>query len=532
LTPAVSHQARPLVLDLESGQLVPLPGSELQEEWTLCRDEAVLAAQSLPGYTTSMSRFLYDPAQGENSDFLLVSGPQVQNERVFLPQDRVALTERYVPFNLEAGHYAIRRLAALDLAEFKDLLGGKKWDGLDQAKNSFLPGGLHQTLQDMEQLRDRGEHLFRSGEGLAGRMSEAFFLKLSLWQELIRLVQVAVAKFQVPFFSLTPASFRVRLAGISPHLPWLWAFQTELLDIPDSIVLPVNTEETRFFKALLTDGLSVYRPQAMTDSIRSQGMLRIRQVRDSGKGEVILEGTLATGERLHTEVSDLVHITVPLGEKSCSVYAEVSPKDGLAEGEVRFTTLAQSIDPETRKALESSQGVPLPRTPFEIMPVLRTPCDLYSLAVIGVELLLVDGGNTLPIALDEALSLARQTGVEWKAEESLESRMAKIFEADPRWRTNLGPHRLLPEEIEEEEGTQLIPLSLWIRFLAVLIRCFPGMGPDSYQNDFGAASPFALETAFKGPSADLEILRKHARSLIVQDWSYNQEISSVIKEFA
>ncbi len=521
----------PSFIDLESFRLVSLQDILSAGSWELCRDDTALELAQLPSFPGSQSRYLYQPQEADKTDFIPLTESSKRNEFTKEMDDLASLGSRYLPFNKEAGRLAARKLAHLDLKEFADLLGGQPWRGMDQAKIPFLPNGLGRTLQEIDRLRDGGEHLFRSGEGLAGRMAETFYLKLLLWEELFTLVKEAVKFLQTPFYSLCPDSFRVRLAGISPHLPYLWAFRAEIMDTPGSFVLPTLSPDTLFFKPMHPGGPSVYRPQALTESIQSTGSLRLRKVRETAKGEVVLEGTLATTEKLDASKSDLVIIRIPLASDTLNVFAQISAEEGLAMGEVRFATLGQPVSPEARDALLACEGVPLPRVPFELMPIMRTPCDVYSLAVIGVEILLVNSTNTLPVALDESLSLARQVAVGANPGRSLHERLDELFKSDPRWRKSLGPHRLLVEEISVEDASGNFPTELWTQFLSVLVRCFPGIGPDSCYADFGAVSPFALQNAFDEPLDYIGELRRKTRSLILLDWSRNQEIGEILKEF-
>lgn len=522
----------PTVVDLGSLRVVPLHAFLESEPWVLCTDDALLELAGLSPYSSTMARYLHQPAKGAESDYVPLHPACQRNEYTreladLLPKDRPCLL-----FNTEAGRIGVRRLAPLGLKEFGGLLGGAPWRGLDQAKTPFLPAGLGRTLQDMTGLRDGGEHLFRSREGQAARLAEAFYLKLTLLAELFSVTREAVKAAQVPFYSLSAESFRVRLGGISPHLPYLWAFRAELCATPDAFPLPTVSEDTRFFKPLAAPAFSVYRPQAMSANIRGHGSFRLRRVRDVGKGEIVLEGTLATSEKVDGCQSDLVFMRVPLGDTVFDTFAQVSSAEGLADGEVRFTSLGQAVTPDQRDALKACEGVPLPRVLFELLPIMRSPCDVYSLAVIGLELLLVNESNTLAVAVDESLSLARQINLEAEKGGSVLERVERLFEGDARWRESLGPHRLLTENLGVERGATLFPTALWTRFLAVLLRCFPGIGPDSYHADFGAVSPFALENAFDEPLKNLVEVRALAKNLVMSDWARNREIAGLIRSGA
>ena len=522
-----------LVLDVKAGKALPLqeliPASKA---WELCRDEATLELARLPGYADSLARYLYQPADSVNSDFIPLTRACVENEFVKPLEELAGMGPGLVSFNPSAGKLAVRKMAHMDLQDFAALLGGEPWKGLDAAKSPMLPEGISRTLQEIDHMRDGGEHLFRSDEGLGGRITEAFYLKIALWEELFTVVQDAVRRLQTPFYSLQHNSFRIRLAGISSHLPYLWAFRAELSDTPNSFLLPTLTQDTRFFKVLQPSGFSVYKPEAMTESLQSTGSLRLRKLRDIGQGEVVLEGTLATNERIEASKSDLVFIRIPLQSQSHEVFAQISAEDGLAQGELRFTTLGQAVTPDTRDALLACEGVPLPRVPFELMPVMRTPCDVYSLAVIGVEMLLVNSTSTLPVALHESLSLAREIAVMGDRETPLQDRIRKLLDTDPRWRKSLGPHCLLSDELTPEDARKLMPEDVWVHFLAVLIRLFPGVGPDSCHEDFGAVSPFALENAFDEPLEEIRALRIRAKSLLFTDWAKNDEIGQILAQFA
>jgi hypothetical protein len=179
--------------------------------------------------------------------------------------------------------------------------------------------------------------------------------------------------------------------------------------------------------------------------------------------------------------------------------------------------------------LQASEGVSFARSPFEVVPLLSSPCDLYSLGVLAVRALLVDEKTTLAIALDEVLSLARQVATEHKADVPLGARIRAILERDSRYAASLGPHRLNREGAPPEEALRLIPMELWADTLAVAVSLFPGLGPDSVCHDFGDAPALALETIFNRPLEELEKLLVRSRSLVVIDWAYNQEIHAAIK---
>jgi hypothetical protein len=181
--------------------------------------------------------------------------------------------------------------------------------------------------------------------------------------------------------------------------------------------------------------------------------------------------------------------------------------------------------------LRNAEGVPVTDVPFEIIPLLSSPYDLYSLAVMAVRILLVDNTNSLPVTLDETLSLLHQIEAEHDESASLEQQISKVFKDDQRWPQALGPQHLTFDEMTPEEAFSLIPSELWLTTLATVLRMFPGPGPYSECKDYGDAPQGGLHKVFERTLSDLDNLILRTRTFIVADWKSNQEIASVIRKF-
>src|SRR5262249_33678211 len=143
---------------------------------------------------------------------------------------------------------------------------------------------------------------------------------------------------------------------------------------------------------------------------------------------------------------------------------------------------------------------------------------------------LVNPQNSLPVALDEVLSLTRRVAAEYNPEEPLTSRIASILSGDSRFAKSLAPHRLVQEPMEPMAAYELLPSEMWYHLLAVIVRLFPGLGPDSYCKDYGDALASAFEVVFNRPLEEAEQLLVRSRSLILIDWSANREIHSAIRD--
>jgi hypothetical protein len=189
------------------------------------------------------------------------------------------------------------------------------------------------------------------------------------------------------------------------------------------------------------------------------------------------------------------------------------------------------LPPETVKALRTAEGVSFARSPFEVVPLLSTAYDMYALGVLAVRGLLVNPQTTLAIAVDEIVSLARRVASMEDADKTpLAARIGAILSQDSKIASALGPHRLLHEPMEPSVAFGLLPPELWYETLAIIMRLFPGVIPESYCKDYGDAPALALEAVFEKPLEDLDKLVLRSRSLIVIDWTANREVHSAIRD--
>jgi hypothetical protein len=292
--------------------------------------------------------------------------------------------------------------------------------------------------------------------------------------------------------------------------------------------LNLPTNNTRYFLPPELPGPSIYRPQSLSLPARGLASVRIRKVLPPTLQGVAIEATLSTDERLNVAASDLIHVrlTLPIGR--IDLYGHVDQSQALAKGETRFRTLPQTLPASVVSALELAAGAPVNQATFEVLPLLSTPCDLYAAAVLAVRILLVDDENSLPVALDEMLSLARQTGAEFDPKLPFLIRLRSIIESDPRWRESLSPKRLVRDVETRKIALDVIPGEVWWDLIGLVIRLFPGTGPDSHCRDLGDAPSLALDRIFEEAIDGLEHLQLRTRSLVVADWNQNIEIHDAI----
>jgi hypothetical protein len=514
---------QPAFLDRNAGAIVHPLDPFTNQPFVLCTEDAALASVGLPPYTSSLHRYLW--SGGEKPTFVATTNgaptpPGVQSGPEAFPN--------LAPFNPSGGFLLVRSFYPLKLTEFSDLLAGKSWPGFSHGRVSFDLGGAYSQLGDTDTLVQRGAHLFGGRSGGAAQLQEVFHLKLNLILQTLTQTREAIRKQQLPILNLSAESFRVRLSETGTGLPYFWTACVELVESSAAVPLPIATSESRYFIPPATSGPSIYRPQALSVLTYGEGTLRIRKVLPPLPEGSCIEATLATDERLQIAGSDLIHVRLALPIGRVDLYGHADESHALAKGETRIRTLPQKLDNDILTALDQAAGTPVTTAHFEILPLLASPYDMYAAAVLAARILLVDEENTLAIAVDELLSLARQVSTKYAKGSSFAVRLRAIIDEDPRWASSLGPHRLTSHAGIREMATRVVPSELWWKMVGIILRLFPGAGPDSFCRDFGDAPSLALDEIFEKPLAELELLQLRSRSLVVTDWDQNIEVRNAI----
>ncbi|MGA8656821.1 MAG: hypothetical protein WB586_11800 [Chthoniobacterales bacterium] len=521
-----SNHPAPAFVDPKNGKIVHPIEPITKQPFVLCQDDNALRTAGLPSYSSSLHRYLWNGPTAANPVFLAATSdaptaPEVKSvKEVF---------GALLPFNPGGGLLLVRSLCPLTLTEFADILAGKPWPGFSSSRVSLRLDGAYSQLGDLETLLQHGAHLFSGRIGRAGRLLEVFHLKLNLVLQVLSETRAAIHLQQLPFLTLGAESFRVRLSETGTGLPFFWTAHLDLVESSGAIPLPIETSGSRYFIPPVLPGASIYRPPTLSMPVAGEATVRIREVLPKTADGIGIEATLATDERLKITASDLIHIRLSLPIGRVDLYGRLNEAQALAKGESRLRTLPQKLPDNVRTALEQAAGASITKANFEILPLLSSPCDLYATAVLASRILLVDEENTLAIALDEMLSLARQLAAEYTTDTPFRDRLRAITQRDPRWTESLGPYRLVRDSNTREIAAQIVPPELWWDTIGNILRLFPGVGPDSYCRDFGHAPPLALDRIFDEPIAALDLLQLRSRSLLVTDWNRNAEVQDAIE---
>jgi hypothetical protein len=523
-TNAEATHPLPVWLDVAAGRTVTPMDVGSGQPYELCQDDAALLVGGLDCFSESRRRFLAVKGQ-PSAGFIAATGEAAGNSRSVnevLPNGGKGL----LAFNPEGGFIFVRRLAPLEWEQHAGLLSGRAWRGLAAGRPPVKLGGPYAALDDWDRLQQGGAHLFSGSRGRAGRFHETFHLKLQLFLSMVRVVRARVAGTQLPQLNLTPSCFRVDLSPAAGALPVLWTAQAVLVEPPVSVALTAPGD-LKYFKPAVGFGSSIYRSEGAGRALRGRGELRVRKVTVAAD-RMLVEATLVSPEVSPASPRDIVWARLPLsGVGAVNLVGTIDAADALAQGEARFRTAPMEPGQILLNALRAAEGGVFPGTPFETIPLLSSPVDLYSLGVLGVQLFLTGGGKPLPTALDEVLSLARatQNGAGTPGE-----KVRALVTADVRWLQSLGPQHHGHGFSTPEEASALLPLELWWDVVAMLGRLFPGSGENAFCRDFGDAPPYKIDAIFDPVVAAVEAIALRSQSLLLCDWPTNREVAHVIQK--
>jgi len=526
-----SKHPLPTFLDLSSLSPVHPIEKNSKSALTLCTDDGLLRQKGLPAYAGSLHRYLYVSTIGADSPFVPITKGTPENEFTRPPAQVFDNTDSIIPFNPGAGFVMARKHLPISLESFVDIISGAPWGGLKHGKSELNLGIQIDSLKsDQTVLVDDGR-LFLESQGKSGRLVETFHLKLRLLADIAASVKLLVSKLQKPLLNISDTSFQVRLGQPGRGLPFLWTAKAELCEPGDTISLVAENTGVRYYLSASAGEASVYRPMNVSVPTKGRVSVRIRQISTTTDEITTVDGTLSTQERIEFFYHDLVWLRLNHGSSTTNLYAHLEKDSAMAPGEWRFRTVPHKISGSDLANLKRTEGIPIHQTPFEVIPLLSSPCDLYALGVLATRILLVNNSTTLPLALDAVLSLARHLESTYDASKKLGVRVEQTFRADKRWIATLGPHQLLFDKITPDEALGLFPLKLWWSALAIIVRMFPGAGPDSVCKGYGDAPQGGLHKVFDQTITELENLMIKTRSLIVPDWRVDREIAGVIRKY-
>jgi hypothetical protein len=497
--------------------------------WLVCKDDSLLQSFGLPTYSNSPFRYLYAPAAGNPPTFLATNpdapaSPHVQGlERLDPDGNALAI------FNPHAGLIQVTRHCPLELDDYLEILEGQPWVRTESPANGLSCGNIYGELQVWSaQPKGIAFLLHRTGRD-SDRVGEVFFLKLAALHGCLKEVQNAVRLHQLPLLNVAPRSFAVSLQRTGDQFPSLWTAACRLIIPGQAYPLKIECTDQKYFIRVGPVEPSPFLPEGLGAHSLGVGTVRIRNVLSEANGTV-LEGTLVAGEYLALDPYDLLWFNLPLPGSRLEFYAHVYTSENVGPKEARFRTVPTQLPEATVTTLKRSAGTVFPRSPYEIWPLLSSPCDLYSLAIMGIRMLLTNSKTNLPVVVDDFLSLSRTVGKNLTGEAEVGPALKSLVDHDKSLLDLVSPHLLIEGDLSPAQARESVPLDTWLAAIGLLLRLIPGAGSHSCCKSFGDVSPLALETVFDQPVQELEVLLRRLRGSLLPSLSANQEIASILLE--
>lgn len=522
---------QPTVIDLRRAVAMLPTDPRTGKAWMLCEDDRLLESKDLPAYSTTLHRYLYQPDADALTAFVPLSPDAPKPASASGSSDvreAMGLSSEVAVFNPGGGLLMALPHAPVGAENYIQAL---TLLGTEDGSISLLQTAGRAISRNFSDAgaADDASMMFLSRHGLTGRLLETLYHKLALLADATMLVRATTCESQEPMLNLGTQSFRVFVQGSGGGLPFLWSSRVALANPGAAVTLPVKTTERKLFGSMDAETRSVYNPASSSRTGGAWGELRVRRVSVQDE-QLILEGTLTTQERVSAASRDCVWMRFGLGSGRVDLFATLEARSAMASGELRVRSIPQKLPQQTMAELKAAEGMQVPEVFFEVAPLLSTPADLYSLAVMGVRTLLVDAQTTLAVALDEFMSLARQVGTEHDAATPLATRVGKVLRSDERFMDALGPHRLTGMTVEPAHALEIVPFGLWCQVLASMVRALPGVGPDSTCRDLGDAPADAIEKVFDPYLTDLYALVRKVRSMIVSDPAADAELHDLVRQ--
>lgn len=495
--------------------------------WRVCQDDAALNSLGLPPYATSPFRYLQDTTATGAKTFLATSDDAPINSHVQSLNRLSDAHEVRALFNPHGGLIRATRFNPIPLEDYLQILEGGAWSGSISGGTRFSQKNIYAELQTWTASPKGMPFLMHGLEKSADRLNEVFFLKLALLRDMFREVRAYVKSQQLPLLNLMPSSFSVGLQNVGDQFPALWTAKGALVKPGQAHPLKIKSTEQRYFIRLGAIEPSPFLPEGLGAHSFGIGSVRIRNVLPEADG-IVIEGTLVAEDYLGLDSHDLLWFKLPLGEERLEFYAHVYTADAVGPKEARFRTVPAKLPEPLVANLKRSAGSVFQKAPYEIWPLLSSPCDLYSLGIMATRILLANNKTDLPVIVDEVLSLARNLGQDSVPEDALLSKLKSLLEREPKLLDLVSPHSLIEGNSPPSMARSQMGMELWLETICLLLRLFPGSGSQSWCKSFGDVSPLALETVFDRPIQELETILLRLRSSLVPSLAANEEIAQVL----
>jgi len=529
----------PLYVDIYNNKADYLQDASSKTYWKICKDDDLLKRVDLALYANSVHRYLYLESMGADSYFLPVTPNAPQNEKTRPLQEELGGRSTLLPLNPYAGAILVREVAPMSVEGYLTVLSGRAWDGVGQGKKKLVPAGVYREIADPITVGYATGRLISTRPGEPDWQLESLYLKVRLWYEIMVQVKACVELDQKPFFALETSSFGISLPNISSSSPFMWNAAVALNQISDAIAFSVETQsdldsrETTYFRTFRPLTASIYRPESLAQHrtlMAEVTLLEVRRDRETGLYEI-------SGSMRSPDIQDhgilgrhFYFMDYPIRGKRLRLVAEMTGVDARFADKIQFKTRKLPLNSEQQLALDSFIGVEQVGVYCEILPVLGTPCDLYSLGIIGLEILFAGSDSSLAQLKDQLRSLAAAC-LDMGDEQSLVERIVSTLEAEPQLCEVLMPAALGFSESATSRISLPTEDRIWENLLALIMKMLSGLlKHESYAPNLSNENNFRLAHVFDQPLRELSRYMAILRALNLGDVQNTQLIGNVLDD--
>lgn len=520
------NHPRPTLLDPVRLRPVHPVDPESNENWELCQDEDLLSRKGLPPYGGSLYRYLYIRSQ-EDASLVIPAVPEAPvNEACLSWQQMHENGAVLIPMNIGAGMMRVVRRAPLSVDSYLELLDGGTWVGMGHGVKELDFQGRQEPEVVGSQQRPRRALL--NPRGCTGRLIESFYLRLQLLRQMMLQVSKTIQATQCPMFNIRPESFRVDVVETLPALPSLWTTEVTLVEAGAALSTQLPNTNVEVFVPAEPSGSSIYLPHSVHSSFTGRALVRIRDI-ISECGSTELELSLVTQERLAVNSNGFIILTLslPCGPMTVSLQNRVG--DLIVPNHYRFRSLPNRLSQEQLDCLRP--GLQVTNCDFEYIPGVGVASDIYSLAVIGTQMLLASPQTQLAAVLDDLLALSSVVATANHGQREVAETIELFFNSDMKWGESLGPQAFISCSSCSGNAAELLPHRLWYEALAILVSMVPAVGPHSYCQAWDVAIAGGDHLIINQPLREVEQLLNKIEGLLLSDWESNQEMQIVLERY-
>ncbi len=441
--------------------------------WQICKDDALLQSFGLAPYSISPFRYLHRPEETEARTFLATAPDAPTNAHVQGIDRLRELPEVGAVFNPQAGFIRVARFIPLGFEDYLQVLEGRAWEGAGPDAARGFQQQHYANLQAWSATPNGAPFLLYPKTTSMDRLTEVLFLKLSALLSMFQQVRTYVKAHQLPLLNLSPASFSVRLPEVGEPFPALWLAKCVLVKPGQAHALRIKSTEQRYFLRLGRIEPSPFLPEGLGAHSFGVGSIRLRNVLSETDG-FVLEGTLVAEDYLALDSNDLLWFKLPLAEDRLEFYAHVYASEAVGPKEARFRSVPAKLADSVVATLKRTAA--FAKSPYEIWPLLSSPCDLHSLGILTTRALLANSKSNLPAIVDDVLGLARRLGEGQGGGDQLLPELRILLNNDRKLRDLVSPGSLVESDRSPEQAWSLVHKDLWLEAVGFLLRLFPGPG--------------------------------------------------------